>query len=71
MKPPFSLIAISAMSSIPPLDQPLVLVCRKLELLDRPLDRALLVGRIHDADQLSRRTLEVIDGSGTGRLFGR
>jgi hypothetical protein len=42
-------MACVLVASIPPLgDQSHALVCRYLELLDCLLDRALLVGRIHD-----------------------
>jgi hypothetical protein len=65
-------IAVCVLRSIPPLsDQPALLVCRNLKLLNRLLDRRLLVGRIHDPDQLGWRPLEVVDGPGEGFLFGR
>ena len=52
--------------SIPPLgDQPASLIFQHLELLDRLLDRALLIELIaDDPDQLGRRALEVVDGPG-------
>jgi hypothetical protein len=58
-------------TSIPPLgDQPGVLVCRHLELLDRLLDRQLLVGRIHDPTSLAGVPLRSAQ-EGTSGLVGR
>jgi hypothetical protein len=59
--------------SIPPLShQPVALIGRDLKFLDRLLDRHLLVRLIvDDADELSRRAADVVDGPGVGRLFGR
>jgi hypothetical protein len=49
----------------PPGDQPVALIFRNLELLDRLRYRALLVRRvIDDADELGRRAAEAVDGPG-------
>jgi hypothetical protein len=59
-------------SSIPPLrDQAAALIRRNLELLDRLLDRGLLVWLvIDDAHELGRRPADVVDGPGEVLLFG-
>jgi len=53
--------------SSPPLrDQPIALIRRNLEFLDCLLDRGLLIGLvIDDADELSRRPADMVDGPGT------
>jgi hypothetical protein len=46
----------------PPGDQPVALIFRNLELLDRLRYRALLVRSVNDADELGWGAADVVDG---------
>jgi hypothetical protein len=62
----------SALGSIPPpRDQPAALVLRDLELLDRLLDRGLLIRSVKNSDESGGRPADVVDGQGVLVLFAR
>jgi hypothetical protein len=68
-KPPL-LFDYSAASISPLSNQSAALVCRNLELLDRLFDRRLLVRLIVDnANELSRRPADMVDGPGVVALL--